>query len=65
MSEMITTSHGLMPREALEERRYTEEHDGGTVHALEYWLDGEMVHRSVEIALKGQEFKFEGGFTNG
>lgn len=65
MTEMITTIHGLMPREELEERRYTEEHEGGTVQALEYWLDGVLVHRSVEIGLKGKEFKFEGGLTNG
>ena len=65
MSDMVTTIHGLMPREALDERRYTEKHEGGTVQVLEYWLNGEMVHRSVEIALKGQEFKFEGGFPHG
>lgn len=62
MSEMVTTIHGLMPVDQLKHRETVEETPGGRVRATEYWLDGVLVHRSVEIALRGQEFKFEGGF---
>ena len=63
--DMVTTTRGPMRKDALDHRAYSEEHEGGTVHATEYWLDGEMIHRSVEIVLKGKEFSFEGGFGNG
>lgn len=63
--DMVTTTRGPMRKADLDHRAYSEEHEGGTVHATEYWLDGEMIHRSVEIVLKGKEFSFEGGFGNG
>ena len=62
---MVNTIHGPMPVDQLEHRETVEEHPGGTVRATEYWLDGVLVHRSVDIALKGQEFNFEGGFATG
>lgn len=65
MEQMVTTIHGDMPVSALEHRETVEDTPGGTVRATEYWLNGVLVHRSVEIGLKGQEFKFEGGFGNG
>jgi hypothetical protein len=58
---MVTTIHGDMDEALLEKRVGTEEYPDATVSWVEYWLDGELVHRSVNAALKGREFKIEQG----
>lgn len=48
----ITTIHGLMDESLLEKKQYIEEaveHDG---QITEYWLNGELVHRSVHLFMK-------------
>lgn len=48
----ITTTHGLMDVALLERRDSVLDNDVEYTEAVEYWLDGELVHRSVAIALK-------------
>lgn len=56
MSEMVTTIHGPMPATALERRDVEFEDDNELTKAVEYWLGGECVHRSVHVHLKQAMF---------
>jgi hypothetical protein len=49
---IITTTKGEMDDSLLEKREGSLENDTETTSWVEYWLDGEMVHRSVNMALK-------------
>jgi hypothetical protein len=49
---MITTTKGDMDESLLEKREGSLENDTETTSWVEYWLDGELVHRSVNMALK-------------
>ena len=49
---MITTTKGNMDESLLEKREGSLENDTETTSWVEYWLDGEMVHRSIHMALK-------------
>ena len=56
---MITTTKtskenptGLMDETLLEKKEGFEEDDRQKLHWIEYWLDGELVHRSVHMQLK-------------
>jgi hypothetical protein len=49
---MITTTKGEMDDSLLEKREGSVENDTETTSWVEYWLAGEMVHRSVHMALK-------------
>lgn len=49
---LITTIHGEMDESLLVKKQYIEptpEHDG---HVTEYWLNDELVHRSVHLFMK-------------
>ena len=46
------TTKGEMDDSLLEKREGSLENDTETTSWVEYWLDGEMVHRSVNMALK-------------
>lgn len=48
----ITTTKGLMDEAALEKREGVVDNDNEHTTWVEYWLDDELVHRSVHIALK-------------
>jgi hypothetical protein len=50
---LITTIYGEMD-EALLEKRIPDpvDNDNETTTAVEYWLNGELVHRSVHVHLK-------------
>lgn len=50
-----------MEEALLEKRVGTESYPDADVNWIEYWLDGALVHRSVNVALKGREYKFEQG----
>lgn len=41
-----------MPVDQLERRQSVFEDDNERTEAVEYWLDGELVHRSVHVKLK-------------
>jgi hypothetical protein len=49
---IVTTTKGEMDDSLLEKREGSLENDTETTSWVEYWLDGEMVHRSVHMALK-------------
>lgn len=49
---MITTTKGDMDESLLEKREGSLENDTETTNWVEYWLDGELVHRSVHMTLK-------------
>jgi hypothetical protein len=52
MASLITTAKGLMDPAALEKREGGHDNANETVSFVEYWLDGELVHRSVDMRLK-------------
>ena len=49
---MITTTKGDMDEALLEKRVGSVDNDTETTTWVEYWLDGELVHRSVNMVLK-------------
>ena len=49
---IVNTTKGEMDDSLLEKREGSIENDTETTSWVEYWLDGEMVHRSVNMALK-------------
>lgn len=48
----ITTTKGLMDEALLEKREGLVDDDNERTTWVEYWLDGELVHRSVHVHLK-------------
>jgi hypothetical protein len=53
---IVNTTKGEMDDSLLEKREGSLENDTETTSWVEYWLDGEMVHRSVNMALKSSVF---------
>ena len=49
---IVTPTKGDMDESLLEKREGSVENDTETTSWVEYWLAGEMVHRSVHMALK-------------
>lgn len=49
---IVTTTKGDMDDSLLEYRTGTVDNDNEATTWTEYWLDGELVHRSVHVALK-------------
>lgn len=49
---LIATTHGPMDEDLLEKRVHTIDNENEHTVALEYWLDDELVHRSVAVQLK-------------
>ena len=49
---MITTTKGDMDENLLEKKEGSLDNDNETTTWVEYWLDGELVHRSVDMKLK-------------
>jgi hypothetical protein len=53
---IVNTTKGEMDDSLLEKREGSLDNDTETTSWVEYWLDGEMVHRSVHMALKRSVF---------
>jgi len=53
---IVTTTKGEMDESLLEKREGSEETDSETISYVEYWLDSELVHRSVHVVLKRNVF---------
>ena len=51
-SKIVTTTKGEMDDSLLEKREGMIDNDNETTKWVEYWLDGELVHRSVDMTLK-------------
>lgn len=49
---MITTTKGMMDESTLDKRTGTVDNDNETTQWVEYWLEDELVHRSVHVILK-------------
>jgi hypothetical protein len=49
---IVTTTKGEMDDSLLEKRDGSIDTDTETTSWIEYWLEGELVHRSVHMALK-------------
>lgn len=49
---MITTTKGLMDETTLEKRCGIVDNDNEHTEWVEYWLEGEVVHRSAHVRLK-------------
>lgn len=49
---MITTTKGDMDESLLQKQEGSSENDNEIIKWVEYWLDGELVHRSVHVELK-------------
>lgn len=49
---LITTTKGLMEDSQLEKREGSVDNENEFTTWVEYWLDGELVHRSAHVRLK-------------
>lgn len=49
---MVTTTKGAMDETLLEKKEGSVDNNNETTTWVEYWLAGELVHRSVHVALK-------------
>ena len=49
---IVTTTKGEMDDSLLEHRSGTVDNDNEATTWTEYWLDGELVHRSAHVTLK-------------
>ena len=49
---MITTTKGEMDESLLEKREGNIDNENEYTTWVEYWLDGELVHRSANVQLK-------------
>jgi hypothetical protein len=49
---LVTTTKGEMDDSLLEKREGAVDNDNELTTWVEYWLDGELVHRSAHVTLK-------------
>jgi hypothetical protein len=49
---LVQTTKGEMDESLLEKKTGTVDNENETINWIEYWLDGELVHRSVDMVLK-------------
>ena len=49
---LVNTTKGEMDASLLEKREGTIDNENETTNWVEYWLEGELVHRSVDMTLK-------------
>jgi hypothetical protein len=49
---LVTTTKGDMDESLLEKREGTVDNDNELTTWVEYWLEGELVHRSAHVTLK-------------
>lgn len=49
---LVNTTKGEMDESLLEKREGSVDNDIEFTNWVEYWLDGELVHRSVHVSLK-------------
>ena len=49
---LVTTTKGDMDESLLEKKEGIVDNDNEYTTWVEYWLDGELVHRSVHVKLK-------------
>ena len=59
---LVTTTKGEMDDSLLEKREGAVDNDNEATTWVEYWLEGELVHRSAHVILKKMPI-FAGGET--
>jgi hypothetical protein len=59
---LVTTTKGEMDNSLLEKKEGFVDNDNEYTSWVEYWLDGELVHRSAHVTLKKMP-AFAGGET--
>ena len=59
---IVTTTKGEMDDSQLEKREGTVDNENELTTWVEYWLEGELVHRSAHVTLKRMP-SFAGGET--
>ena len=59
---LITTTKGEMDDSLLDKKEGTVDNENENTTWVEYWLDGELVHRSAHVTLKKMP-AFAGGET--
>ena len=59
---LVTTTKGEMDDSLLEKREGAVDNDNEATTWVEYWLEGELVHRSAHVILKKMPI-FAGGDT--
>jgi len=53
---LVTTTKGEMDDSLLEKKEGLFDNDIESTNWVEYWLDGELVHRSAHVTLKTSPF---------
>jgi|TARA_R110000868_G_scaffold377407_1_gene642705 hypothetical protein len=53
---LVTTTKGEMDDSLLEKKEGLFDNDIESTNWIEYWLDGELVHRSAHVTLKTSPF---------
>ena len=61
---LVTTTLGKMDEALLEKKEGTFEDDNELTTWVEYWKDGELVHRSAHVTLKKTPAFMGGEITN-
>jgi len=61
---MVNTTYGEMDESLLEKKEGTFEDDNELTTWVEYWKDGELVHRSAHVTLKKTPAFAGGELTN-
>ncbi len=56
---MINTIYGRMDESELKKKTGTDRGDGGVCRWVEYWMDGELIHRSIDVTITGVDNKAE------
>ena len=63
MEELISTTKGMISTTLLEKKEGVVDNETERTTWIEYYLEGELVHRSVHITLKPNEIgSLTGGF---
>jgi hypothetical protein len=62
---LITTTKGEMDDSLLEKKEGSVDNNIESTNWVEYWLDGELVHRSAHVTLKTSPFTDLVGATLG
>lgn len=57
--DQIYTTNGYVDPSILEKKVIVSDEPQAHITATEYWLEGELVRRDVDIALKGREIALE------
>jgi hypothetical protein len=61
---LVNTTKGEMDTSLLEKKEGVVDNENETAKWIEYWLNGELVHRSVDLTLKKMPVFADGSAAN-